>query len=141
MTTTQTELDGLLLANLIRQDLLYSHALEIAVRLPDAFATGQQREELLNEFARISQEIELIDQETITAKKSYYSTRHKPSAQLNEAMFNVSSKIEQLIKLIDQSEQIAREVKQRLTPELDNHTKMQRMRRAYATNLEPRVED
>jgi len=141
MTTAQTELDETLLANLNRQDSFYGRALEIAAKLPESFKTGQHRDELLQEFALVSLEISRIDLEMIGAKELYFETGHKPSPRLNQTMANIKSKIEQLIKLIDRSEHIAREVKQRLTPEMDIQTRVQRMRRAYATTAEPREVD
>ena len=141
MELQNSTLDDKLFEHLTLQASHYERALEIGRKLPDALATGKQRDELLEELATVSQTIARIDQDGATTRQAYFASRHNPSPRLTEAIANVKNMIEQLVQLLSQSESFARTIKDRLTPELDSHTKTQRMRKAYLATSEQQPSD
>ncbi len=128
----QSRLDDAMYQHLTQQASHYERALDVVRKLPGAFAVREDRDQLLQELATISHTIRHSDHTAAATKQAYFASQHKPSPRLANAIDHVKVQIEQLIQSLNQSEAIARNMKDQLTPELDVQTKTQRMRKAYA---------
>jgi methyl-accepting chemotaxis protein len=131
--STAADLEQQLAAAYEKQLERYQQALATAEAVIAAFQAGQDATRDLEQLQASLDQVAEGDGHVRDARRQWDGLARQPGTRLRTAVGRLEQLLNQLIQRIHAAEQLARQARERLVPELNQEARSQQMRAAYAS--------